>query len=55
VHLAGISARHRTRSEEGISPDQLEDYLVDWPGENPALGIELSERGKVPKKRGAGR
>ena len=34
VHLAGISARHRTRSEEGISPEQLDDYVIDWPGED---------------------
>ena len=55
VHLAGISARHKTRSEAGIRPDQLEDYIVDWPGEDPGMKIELSERGQVPKKRGTTR
>ncbi|HET7715763.1 MAG TPA: YcgN family cysteine cluster protein [Bauldia sp.] len=55
VHLAGISARHRTRSEEGIPTDQFEDYVVDWPGEDPARKIELSQRGRAAKKQGAGR
>lgn len=55
VHLAGVSARHRTRSEEGIPPDRFEDYVVDWPGADPTTGTEASERGKAPKKRGARR
>ncbi|MCW4113853.1 YcgN family cysteine cluster protein [Aurantimonas sp. MSK8Z-1] len=35
VHEAGISVRGRTISEEGMEPEDLEDHLVDWPGENP--------------------
>jgi uncharacterized cysteine cluster protein YcgN (CxxCxxCC family) len=53
VHLAGISARHRTRSEEAIPVDDFEHYIVDWPGEDPADRIEISERGRTPRKRGA--
>ena len=53
VHLAGISARHRTRSEEAIPVDEFEHYIVDWPGEDPAERIEVSERGLTPRKRGA--
>jgi hypothetical protein len=55
VHLAGISARHRTQSEAVIPVEHFEDYIVDWPGENPADGIEISERGQDPRKRGARR
>ncbi|MEO8669130.1 MAG: YcgN family cysteine cluster protein [Bauldia sp.] len=35
VHAAGISVRGRTESEIGISDEQLEDYVVAWPGEVP--------------------
>jgi uncharacterized cysteine cluster protein YcgN (CxxCxxCC family) len=31
VHQAGISARGRTVSEEGIDIEDYEDYLVTWP------------------------
>lgn len=31
VHQAGISARGRTVSEEGIDVEDFEDYLVTWP------------------------
>jgi uncharacterized protein len=31
VHEAGISARGQTVSEIGISVEDYEDYLVDWP------------------------
>jgi uncharacterized cysteine cluster protein YcgN (CxxCxxCC family) len=31
VHQAGISARGRTVSEEGIDIEDYEDYVVDWP------------------------
>ena len=33
VHIAGISAKGRTVSEEGIDIDDYEDYLVTWPME----------------------
>ena len=33
VHAAGISVRARTVSEEGIALEELEDFIVDWPGE----------------------
>ncbi|SJZ65639.1 YcgN family cysteine cluster protein [Consotaella salsifontis] len=35
VHAAGISVRGRVISEEGMEPEDLEDHLADWPGENP--------------------
>jgi uncharacterized cysteine cluster protein YcgN (CxxCxxCC family) len=35
VHEAGVSVRGRTVSEEGIEVEDFEDYLVDWPGEEP--------------------
>lgn len=35
VHAAGISVRGRTRSEHDIAFDELEKYIVDWPGEAP--------------------
>lgn len=31
VHLAGISARGRTVSEEEVDVDDFEDYLIEWP------------------------
>ncbi len=31
VHEAGVSARGRTISEEGLDVEDLEDYVVDWP------------------------
>lgn len=33
VHEAGISVRGRTISEEGVAPEELEDFIVDWPAE----------------------
>ena len=35
VHAAGTSVRGRTISEDGIEPEELEDHLADWPGEDP--------------------
>lgn len=38
VHQAGISARDRTISEEEVSVEDYEDYVVDWPltvGDDP--------------------
>ena len=53
VHQAGISVRGRTQSEVGKSIDDYEDHVVEWPGENPADGIEVAER-KPPKRRKVG-
>jgi uncharacterized protein len=50
VHRAGISARHRTRSEEGIPVDDYETYIVDWPGEAPDRNSGQRERS--PRQRG---
>lgn len=36
VHLAGVSVRGRTISEEGLAPEDYEDFLVAWPGMDPA-------------------
>lgn len=33
VHLAGISVRGRVVGEDGIEPEELEHFIVDWPGE----------------------
>ena len=38
VHKAGISVRGRTISEEGLEPDDYEEFLVDWPGKLPGKG-----------------
>ncbi|MCB1501936.1 MAG: YcgN family cysteine cluster protein [Bauldia sp.] len=46
VHRAGISARYRTRSEEGIPVDDYETYIVDWPGETP--DARRTRRGRRP-------
>ena len=35
VHQAGISAKGRTISDEGLEPEDYEDHLVAWPGETP--------------------
>ena len=35
VHAAGISVRGKTRSELTIGDADLEEYIVDWPGEIP--------------------
>ncbi len=31
VHEAGVSAKGRTISEEGLDVEDLENYIVDWP------------------------
>lgn len=31
VHLSGNSVRHRVRHERDIEPDDIQDYIVDWP------------------------
>lgn len=33
VHRAGISVRGRTVSEVGMEPEDLEEFVVNWPGE----------------------
>jgi uncharacterized protein len=35
VHAAGISVSGRTRNEGDMSVEDLEDHVVDWPGEIP--------------------
>jgi uncharacterized cysteine cluster protein YcgN (CxxCxxCC family) len=35
VHAAGISARGKTFPEDGVPLEDYENFLVDWPGENP--------------------
>lgn len=36
VHEAGISVRGRSVAENGLTARDFEDYLVDWPGEEPS-------------------
>lgn len=33
IHETGMSVRGQTVSENNVKPDDLEDYLVEWPGE----------------------
>lgn len=33
VHQAGISVQNMTISEDGMDPEDLENHLVSWPGE----------------------
>jgi len=33
VHDAGISVKDKTISEDGMEPEEFENYLVDWPDE----------------------
>lgn len=35
VHMAGISIRGMSVNEEDVPVEQYEDYLVNWPGEDP--------------------
>lgn len=35
VVQAGVSVATRVTSEDGISHDELEDYIVNWPDEDP--------------------
>ncbi len=35
VHIAGISVRGLTVSEEGMEVEDYENYVVSWPNENP--------------------
>ena len=50
VHQAGISVRHRTISEAGMTSAEMEEHLVSWPGEDPADRIEIAERGGEKRK-----
>ncbi len=36
IHDAGISIKGRTVPEKNLTPENYEDYLVDWPLEMPA-------------------
>ena len=38
VHQAGISVRGRTVSENDVPVENLEDFIVAWPGEKPGEG-----------------
>jgi uncharacterized cysteine cluster protein YcgN (CxxCxxCC family) len=39
VHEAGISVSGRTIPEKDIGADELEDYIVAWPGQKPGRRI----------------
>ena len=41
VHQAGISTRERAIEDNGINPEEYEDFLVDWPRE---IYIEKGDR-----------
>ncbi len=38
VHQAGISVRGRTLSENDVAVEDLEKFVVSWPGEEPGEG-----------------
>jgi len=45
VHVAGVSVRGRTVSEEGMPLEALEDHVVSWPGRPPRkAGIGRGQR-----------
>ena len=44
VHLAGISVQGQTVSEEGLEPEDYEDHLASWPGDDPGDGYVPTER-----------
>ena len=33
VHEAGVSIRGRAKPDDGVKPEDYEDYLIDWPRE----------------------
>lgn len=49
VHLAGISVRGRTVSEDGMALEDFEARLVDWPGEDPMAGEEGGKAAGIGK------
>jgi uncharacterized protein len=50
---AGISVRGRTLSEENIPEDELEDFIVKWPGESPGKRVAAALRkAKATSNRG---
>ena len=52
VHEAGISVSGRTIPEKGISTDELEDYVVAWPGQKPGRRIAAAlKRSRAAGKR----
>jgi uncharacterized cysteine cluster protein YcgN (CxxCxxCC family) len=44
VHQAGISVRERTISEADVPAQDLEEHIVEWPGEDPAMRIAKRKR-----------
>ncbi len=46
VHAAGVSVRGRVRDSEANVPDEdLENYIVSWPGKVPKAAREKPKRG----------
>ncbi|WP_182085590.1 YcgN family cysteine cluster protein [Aureimonas sp. ME7] len=44
VHAAGVSVHGQTISEEGMEPEDYEEHLADWPGEDPGEGQRPVDR-----------
>ena len=44
VHQAGISVRGRTVSENDVPVEDLEEFIVGWPGEGPGQGQGPGDR-----------
>jgi uncharacterized cysteine cluster protein YcgN (CxxCxxCC family) len=44
VHAAGVSVRGKTISEIGIPDTELEEHVVDWPGEVPPRSLRPGRR-----------
>ncbi len=55
VHEAGISVRGRVLSETMIPESELEDYVVDWPGEVPQAPGPATKRRSKRTRTGRGR
>ncbi|MBT9289136.1 YcgN family cysteine cluster protein [Prosthecodimorpha staleyi] len=48
VHLAGVSVRGRgVKSEADIPVEELEDHVVEWPGEHPKPRKPMRRTGSV--------
>lgn len=51
VHDAGVSVRGRTVSEKDVPEEDLEDYVVRWPGKNPGKRVAANLRSTSDTRR----
>jgi len=50
VHAAGVSVRGRVVSEDGVSTDELEDRVVNWPLRHPKVPKAVPKNAEFEKK-----